>query len=458
MLSRKSELLAAIETTEGTPPTLTSSNYFRALNPTCNTPQDVEDRVVAGPSLSPDAGLPGRSSVTMGFELDTYNLGTLTPVEDPFLRACGLRGITIPYCTVSGTPTASTWAGMALTDGATGTATLAAPVGTSGRMYFVGAAGGFPGGTTISANAGAATITLTSATPAGTCIAYTPDSTPTALVNLTGAWTGVTPVTGEIVSNGLGGALAARGVVVTAGSGAMEIQPILPHAEFLSGQTVTGLTGGGTNTVDTGGQVLLRVPSMTIRYNIDGFFRLGTGMRGNIALDLVAGQIGTWQIEMQGQLYSSGDTPLLPNASTVALSNLPRWQNAFVDISGFEIPLSRMNVSAGANVALLADAHSANGVRGSSITSREPVLTADFDRVPAAVLDYQTRMQGGTMSSVFSMWGNTVGLRNAVWIPRGQIYQIDDGDREGVATADLTVRPKRRTAAGDDEIYYMFGV
>jgi hypothetical protein len=460
MLLRKRQLLRKVELTEGTAVALSTADYVQALDPTTSTPQDIEDRVVSGASLSEEVGVPGRTSFSHSYGLDVYSLGELIqPLMDPDMRACGLRGTAMVYLSVSIAPTGPTWAGQTLDDGLGGTATLAIPVGSSGRVYYRGAAGGFPGDTTI-ATPTSGTITLTSTTPVVGGFQYTPDSTPTALITLTsGVWggTGTPPVLGELVTNGVSGDQAARGVVVATSGTQLEVQPILPHP-FENGDTVTGLTGGGTNTVAVAGQVLLRVPSLTIQDNIDGWYRRGTGCRGNMTLALEAGKVGRLNIEMQGQLSAHGDTPLLTGVSTVSPSLLPRWQSAVSNIDGLEIPRSRWSLNLGNQVALLTDAHGANGVRGSSITARQPTLDIDPDHVPAAVLNYLSRMTTANTSSFFTMWGSSVSLRVAVHVPRGQIYNREDLDKDGFLASGLQVRPKRATADGDNEVYFMFGV
>jgi hypothetical protein len=462
-LTRVNQLLAAVEATEGGGATFNTTHFVDARSLARSINQDIEDEVVSGGSLSSDLGTVGRGSC--GFTFNTYHYGfngSILPLDDPLLRASGMQVSAFSYFTVSVAPTVATWAGMTIVDSSAGTAILCAPIGTSGRCYFTDAAGGFPNADTTLEIQGVASsgFTIASATPAGTCYAYRPDSTPTAIVLLPGAWTGNAPIAGDLVTNNLNGANAARGIVVTIGAGFVEIQPILPGRAFLATETIQGTAVGrtGTNTVDTGGQVLQRVPSLAMKGNIGGHAITGVGMRGNLTVNLEAGKIGIASWDFQGSRSATASEPPLTGVTTVTSSGLPRWQSATASIDGFEVPLSTLNLSMGNTVSLLADAHGSQGVRGSAITSRQPTVTANYDAVDNSVYNFDTRLANATTASVFTMWGTTVGLRVALWIPRGQIYSRADGDREGTLTADLTIRPKRRTANGDDEVYLMFGV
>lgn len=466
-LTRITQLLAGSESTEGTAVALSTGNFIDARSLARTISQDIEDEVVSGSSLSSDLGVIGRGSFGVTFNTRHYGLDwTLPPLDDPLMRAAALQRDVVPYFTVSVAPTVATWAGMTLLDSSAGTATLAAPIGASGRCYYVGATGGFPNADTTLEVQGVSGsgFTIASATPAGTCWAYRPDSQATANVALTAAgWTGTAPNVGDVVTNNLNGVDAARGVVVSIFPGVtttLEIQPILPGRAFLAGETVAGTAAGrtGTNTVAAGGQTLARVPSLTMKAHIGGHAITGVGMRGNMTINFEAGKIPLAEWSFEGSRSSTASEQPLGGITTVSASSIARWQSATANLDGFEIPLANASLTLGNTVSLLADAHGAQGVRGSTITAREPSLTLDPDRVSEGVYNYITRMQNGTPVSVFTMWGSTVGLRQALWIPRGQIYQQGDGDREGTLTAQLTVRPKRRTGSGDDEIYLFYGM
>lgn len=473
-LVRINQLLGKIETTEGTAATLTTAEFIDALNLSRTPTQDIEDQVVSGGSLSEDLGIVGRGSLGLSFSTRYYGLiGTsgivdpplatgILPLDDPLLRACGLRVTTIPYLKVSVAPTIATFAGMTLTDSSGGTAVLAAPI-VNGRCYYtgIGGTGTFPNAdTTLEVNGNG--FTVSSATSDGSCWAYLPDSQPTALVTLTGAgWTGAgTPIVGDVVENTLNGVDAARGIVVSLSGTLLEIEPILPGRAFLAGETVRGTTGGrtSTNTVAGAGQVLNRVPSMTLKANVGRHSLTGVGMRGNMTLALEAGKIPLANYEFSGSYSSSASEAPLAGVATVSPSSIARWQSAIVNVDGFEIPVSVASLSLGNTVSLLPDAHGTNGVRGSAITARQPTLTCNFQRVDNGVYNFDSRIRNATTISFYTQWGTQAGLRNAIWLPRCQLYSISDGDAEGTLTAEVTLRPKRRTGSGDDEIYLMFGL
>lgn len=460
-LVRIKQLLAAVESTEGTPVSLTASNYVDAINVTRTYEQQIEDEEASGASLSEDLGTVGRGSCGFNFNTRYYGLNdSIVPLDDPLLRASGMKPTALPYLTVSVNPTIATWAGMQLEDSSGGTAILAAPI-TAGRCYYtgLGGTGTFPNADTTLTVAGSA-FTVSSATPAGTCWAYLPDSQATALVTLTGGWTGTAPIAGDIVTNNLNGVNAARGRIVSLVGTLLEIEPVLPGRAFLATETVQGTAAGrtGTNTVAAGGQVLNRVPSLTMQCHVGGHVILGTGMRGSCTINLEAGKIPLAQWDFSGSRSSTSSADPVIGTNVVSASSIPRWQSALVSADGFEIPISSCQVSFGNTVSLIPDAHGAQGIRGSAITARQFSVTVDFDRVNQGVYNFISRMENATALSFYTQWGTQAGLRQAIWMPRCQIYQQADGDREGTLTASITLRPKRRTADGDNEAYLMFGL
>lgn len=474
-LVRIKQLLAAVESTEGTPVSLTSSNYVDALNVTRTIDQQIEDEETSGASLSEDLGTVGRGSCGFSFSTRYYGLNGTSgvavpplvngnaPLDDMLLRASGMRSTTVNYLLVSSPPTIATWAGMTLNDGNTptaGTAILAAPI-TAGRCYYIAPTGGFPNGQTSITVAGSA-MTLTNATPDGFAYGYVPDSQPSALITLTsGTWSGGgTPLVGDILTNGLDGVNAARARLLSISGTLIEVEPVLFSAKFNAADTIQGTAVGrtGSTTVAAPGQVLNRVPSLTMQCNVGGHVILGTGMRGNCTLNLEAGKIPLAQWEFSGSRSSTSSADPISGTNVVSASSIPRWQSALVSADGFEIPISSCQVSFGNTVSLIPDAHGAQGIRGSAITARQFSVTVDFDRVNQGVYNFISRMENATTLSFYTQWGTQAGLRQAIWMPRCQIYQQGDGDREGTLTASITLRPKRRTADGDNEAYLLFGL
>lgn len=474
-LTRRNQLLAKVEATEGTPVSLTASEFIDARSLARTIPQDIEDEVVSSASLSEDLGTVGRGSMGATFNTRYYGLngtsGLLStpvvgnaPLDDPLFRACGMRSSLVPYYNVATPPAIATWPGMTVSDG-TNTAILAVPMTTSGaqKMYVIAADAGFPSSTSITVNGSATTLAATGID--GYAFAYTPDSSPTAIVNMSsGTWAGGSsdPIVGDIVTNNLNGVNAARGVIVSITGTVLEIEPLLPGRAFLPTETIAGTASGrtNTNTVAAGGQVLNRVPSLTMKVNIGDHAYTGTGMRGNLTVNMEAGKIPLAAYDFSGSRYSSASESPLSGVNSVSASSLARWQSAWASVDGFEIPLSNSSVTLGNTVSLLADAHGSQGVRGSAITARQASITADFDRVNNAIFNFDTRLGNATPISYFTMWGTSTSFatRQAIWAPRCQLYSVDDGDREGKLTAQVTMRPKRRTGSGDDEIYFIFGI
>ena len=466
-LTRKRQLLAAVESTEGTPVTLNTTHYIDALTLGRTYPQDISDEASSSSgTLSEDLGVVGRGSC--GFTFSTRYFGydySIRPPIDALMLACGLQYDVLPYFTVSVAPTIATWAGMTILDSSAGTATLVCPIGADLRCYYTNAQGGFPNADTTLTMQGVSGsgFTIASATPAGYGLGYRPDSLATATITLTAAgWTGTAPAVGDMITNGLDGVNSARGIVVTIAAGVLttvEIEPLTPGRAFINGDAVAGTAAGrtGTNTIAAAGQVLTRTPSLTMKGNVGGHSVLGTGMRGNMTVNFEAGKIPIAEFTFEGSRSSTTSELPLSGVTTVSPSAISRWQSATANINGFEIPIANASITLGNTISLLSDAHGSQGVRGSSITARQISMTLDPDRTHESYFNFISRMTNGTPVSVHFMWG-TAPFRMGLFIPRAQIYQQDDGDREGILTANLTVRPKQLTGSGDNEAYFQFGI
>jgi hypothetical protein len=165
---------------------------------------------------------------------------------------------------------------------------------------------------------------------------------------------------------------------------------------------------------------------------------------------------------MQFAWTFSGDIGTTVDAAAVTTSGLstirpPRLLGAFC-CYGYgsqlhRIPTKRVSFAQGNTVNPNLDANRAGGATGSNITDRDPAFTVTVDAIHGG-FDWEViRDTGATMRVAFIL-GTTLGNVMTMVAPVCQVTEVQLGDSDGIATMDVTIRPRRINESGDDEVYF----
>ena len=205
------------------------------------------------------------------------------------------------------------------------------------------------------------------------------------------------------------------------------------------------LTVSGTECVVNGTQI---APSCTVWCYLDGIVYKVNGCVGNIDFKFNAGKIATMDVTLTGEYIAGADLPF-PTAVTddggaplVAMGNSFTWADEYPCVEQLQFSL---NCQVSVPVCL-SSTHAASDAR---IVNRDASVTWNPEAKRMGVSDIFTPFSNVTQSAIaYSLTNGTVDLD--ISLPAVEISDIQEGDRDGVVTWDITGKPCR--TSGDDEI------
>lgn len=472
-VNRKQQLLAKIETSEGTSASPAGSDAILVFDPALSDTIDVLDRVPSGASLSRDFAPVGRQTRTVTFRSDFRGSGDDSiPIDAPdwqkLLFASGYRAGSMQSVVLGAVTGIGFQLGEQVTQSSgaivgviVGIKSAVPPAGVplhvataSGNVLVVAnVTGTFTAAATTGASSGStSTASVVSAVPGIIC---QPTSTKSITVT-TPTWTGTAPAAGSVVTieSPAGTPVGAMQILVDNGSTMVNFSASLLYGTALATYTLRAADGTSTTTITTAAQTL--TPSLTIRHNLDGRQRDLLGARGDFTLE---GEVGQ---PMQFSWTFSGDIGTTVDAAAVTTSGLstvrpPRLLGAFC-CYGYgsalhRIPTKRVSFAQGNTVNPNLDANRAGGATGSNITDRDPAFTVTVDAIHGG-FDWEAIRNSGQTMRVGFVLGTTAGNVMTIVAPVCQVTEVQLGDSDGIATFDVTIRPRRINESGDDEIYF----
>jgi hypothetical protein len=473
-VQRKQQILAKIETSEGVDATPVGADAVQIWDP--QRPQDDvdnQDRVPAGPSLSRDFSPVGRRTRKMQFKTDFRGSADITiPISPPdferFLLASGYKTATIRKLTFT---TITSGSGFEVGEivqtaaGANRAVVLGCFDGSNNLLQRLTGAGhiavavitGVFTSTALTTGESTGTTATSSAVAAyeGLCYQTTSDKT----INFTvSSWTGSAPsgtyTTLKVTRSGIwvGTAL----IIVDNSAGPMtDLDVTLLWGSLLTGDTVTSVGGGTATTV---GVTMKRTPSLTINHNLDGRLRKLLGARGDYSLDGEVGQVMQFNWSFTGDVGTSSDAAPAATSGLSAVSP-PRLLGAQVTYGlvastsqAVPLPTKKVSVNGGGTVNPNLDANRAGGATGSNVTDRDPSIAVSVDETNSA-FDWEAYLDAGTQIRFGALLGSAKGNICGIVAPRCQVSAATGGEANGIATAEVTLKPRRILEAGDDELY-----
>lgn len=474
--NKKQQVLAEVESSEGTAATLTAASGVQVFDPQINTTSELQERAAASPSLSNDFAPVGRSQRTITFKTDFKGSGSTAsaPPFGKFLQGGGwkqtpstsMRLLTI--AAVTGGPGFQVGEIVQQTASNRGVIVCILDSGnvpkhrtlTSGDKLVVAVLTGTLGTAATTGESSASVTTPSAAANAPLVFGY--QHTSEKLVTLVVAsWTGSPPVAGDVVkienatTNELIGAVQ---VIRDNGAGMLNFE-----ATFLWGQPGFNSTAAqnrlrspanGTATLTTA-PVQSRGQSLTIGHNLDGRNRPMLGSRGDFTLEGDAGTPLQFTWTFTGD--PGTDVDALPVATTgLSTVSAPRLLGAYIHFGigaeSYRIPTKRVSYSNGGTLISNADANRAGGSTGGLLTERGPSFTFTVDNQNGAV-DWETAQRNGTPVRVAVILGTVAGNIEYMVAPYCQVVECPLGNVENVSTFDVTLRARRVLEAGDDEVY-----
>lgn len=472
-VTRKQQILIKTETSEGLSANPGAGDAVQVFDPQLTDNVDVQDRVPSGPTLSRDFTPIGRSTRTVTFKSDFRGSGdTSDPVTEPdfgiLLKACGYKVGSLFLVTTSGA--APTAGGMMLGEivqdagGARGlVVAMSASAGSFVPVTRMAASGGVLVIARISGTFAAGAIGGESSGSVGTAssvvgypgLVYQPTSEKVMRVT-TGSWTGTDPgAVGEVLAVETPGGVVIGHVQIVRDNGStwVDLDVTQLHGSIANGNVLRAV-GGGTATINAA-PTMTRTPSLTIAHNLDGRRRDLLGARGTFQLEGDVGAPMQFAWTFSGDIGPAVDTPPI---TTTGLSTIrgPRLFGAMVAFGIaaqiHRLPTKRLSLDNAGQVNPNLDANRAGGATGSNVTDRDPTIQVTVDQVHSG-FDWESARDNGTPVRVSGILGSAQGNIVGLAAPVCQVTEVAQSDSDGVATVDVTLRPRRVLESGDDELF-----
>lgn len=471
-IQRKQQVLAKIEISEGVSSSPGANDAVQIFDPQISDDIEVQDRAPAGPTLSRDFAPIGRQTRQITFKTDFRGSGDTNPaggITEPefarFLKSTGWKLGNLLNVTISSAITGTGFqVGEALVDGSNMGIIVGILVGgvpvyrttTNPSTLVVAMVNGTYGATPL-AVAGASSLSGSTASAIaaydGRC--YQPTSQKITRIQ-TAAWSGGTPAAvGETlrVENPVGVIVGAAQLIVGSG-GFTDIQVTMLFGTVANGYTLRNAAGTGTAVINVDPEQIL-TPSTTINHNLDGWRRDLLGGRGDFSLEGESGQPMQFSWTFTGDL---GPTQDQAQISTSGLSSIrpPRLLGALcvygLGGDAVRLPTKRISLANGGTVSPNLDANRAGGSTGSNVTDRDMAISVTVDAVNGG-FDWEKAMRDSVPVRAAFVLGTVLGNVLSIVGPQCQVTEVTPGDADGIATLDITLRPRRIFESGDDELY-----
>lgn len=467
-LTRKQQVLAKLETSEGSDAMPGASDAILVYDPSISPSVEVQDRVPAGPTLSRDFAPVGRETLEVAFSSDFRGSGLTGTAPDwgaALIQAAGWKPGTLVELTTGAVTGIGFQVGEIVQQSAgairgviVGILESGAPVHRTIATGALLAVAEIVGTFTPAATTGESSASTSTLSAVDVWAGFTYQPTSEKLINITtAAWSGGTPAAeGETmaVENGSGQQIGAVQIINDNGS-FLDMDVTLLFGSIANGDTLRNAAGTGTTTVNAA-PVAIRTPSLSLYHNFDGRLRKLLGGRGDFTCAGEAGAPLVFAWTFSGDATPGVDTPAI---ATTGLSTVrpPRLFGAIcsygLDDQVHRLPTKSISVANGATVAPNLDANRPGGATGSNVTDRDPTITVTVDQVHGA-FDWEAAQRAGTVVRAAFLLGTTAGNMLSIVAPRCQVREIAIGDAEGVATFDVTLAVKRIRESGDDEMYF----
>jgi hypothetical protein len=244
----------------------------------------------------------------------------------------------------------------------------------------------------------------------------------------------------EIITGG--SSLATGRVLINTANGALVIYFVPISGTFQSGEIITGSTSGATATTsstaaDTGKAIeplsmygTGGIPSLTLGNYEDGLRKLAKGCRGNVKINLKAGEPVTLDFEFKGVEQSITDVALL---SGVSYENTkpPVFLSAGLTLDSYAARVSELGVDLGNVLAARDDVNDAKGILSFLITDRNPTGSLKAEMVSAATYDFHSKLGANTEVPLDFILGSVTGNKFRFYAPKLQYTKVSDEDGTG---------------------------
>ncbi len=176
--------------------------------------------------------------------------------------------------------------------------------------------------------------------------------------------------------------------------------------------------------------------TITIGGYVDGIFRVLSGCMGTFTIDLPTGRMVKFNWTFQGKWTNPTDVAILDPTYPTTIPM--RMAAGSVSWASTSICTENVTVDAGNEVILRECAGDATGIVSALVVNRKPMITANPEMVLVATQNRHNQWLTPTPAALVITTGSSAENRLVITAPKAQLQNIQQGERSGLATDDLT--------------------
>ena len=438
----------------GTLPT-NASGRMLPIDPVLTINPETVERLVSRGTLSPVIPIAGAIPCSCTFRVECAGDTTGHPLWFDAIEACGFKKLT-PFVEFTG----GTVATFDFLHGEP--VTGATFVGTAVTDQYIGASSLY----CVETTPAGATETLTGTTSGGTYTAVNQpvgdaDSgaafEPSDFVEYAavGATIASAPLAGRIFRATATGAVVESIETPIVGTFAIRVL----YGTMQAADTYTDVSDAADQFTTTATPTISAVPTLSIVMIEDGRRKVIRGARGNVTWSGEVGNpmyldfefSGAFQVVADGGAVTVTHTEMVPPVLTGATIGIGNDDANFNSQTEEYLPcINSFSLNMGNGVVARRCMDDASGIALFEITTRAPVMTIDPELLPEASFPFLGSL---TTSGVFRyrmLWGSATENQFLLWAPGCQPVSEAPGDRDGVATTEITANLTGTNADGTE--------
>lgn len=197
------------------------------------------------------------------------------------------------------------------------------------------------------------------------------------------------------------------------------------------------------------------VPSLTLAIYRGGLRKQLRGCRGLVKYSAKSGEPGLLDFTFRGVYAAVADVATL-TPTGVETTLPPALLSAALSVQGFSAFASAIAFDMGNVITVRQDVNKVEGVFSGRLTDRDPKGSLDPEEELVATHDWYGKWVSGALGQLTWKHGVTAGNICTITAPKCQYQNVQEGEREGLATLGLDFGLVRSAAAGNDEISIAF--
>jgi hypothetical protein len=194
------------------------------------------------------------------------------------------------------------------------------------------------------------------------------------------------------------------------------------------------------------------IPTVAAGCYMDGTRAVVHGIRGNVSINLTAGESGKLNFDFGGGYNSPTDTALLSGITNNEAAAAPAFLDAIISLGGYTAAtVQQISISSGNTIARRIGGNASGGIRSFEITDSTPTITINPEKLKIVNFDLYSKIEDGELCIVYASWGTTAGNKFEIEAV-AQFLNVGDDEREGLDIATITGELKAWSQDGDDSL------